>query len=101
MRIIAVGCEYSGVSTLIDQIDQWGKSREIRHHLDDHFTILGLNIQEMFLTGMERYPVERTLLTTGAHDALMESRYRGHIVIETPHLNIGYSPSKSPVLNPF
>ena len=70
-------------------------------HLDDHFTILGLNIQEMFLTGMERYPVERTLLTTGAHDALMESRFRGHIVIETPHLNIGYSPSKLPMLNPF
>ncbi len=39
MRIIAVGCEYYGVSTLIDQIDQWGKNRGIRHHLDDHFTI--------------------------------------------------------------
>lgn len=39
MRIVAVGCEYSGVSTLIDQIDRWGKSRGISHHLDDHFTI--------------------------------------------------------------
>lgn len=39
MRIVAVGCEYSGVSTLIDRIDQWGKSRGIHHHLDDHFTI--------------------------------------------------------------
>ncbi len=39
MRIIAVGCEYSGVSTLIDGIDTWGKDRGIRHHLDDHFTI--------------------------------------------------------------
>ena len=39
MRIIAVGCEYSGVSTLIDQVHQWGLSRGISHHLDDHFTI--------------------------------------------------------------
>ncbi len=39
MRLIAVGCEYSGVSTLIRGIDQWGKKRGIRHHLDDHFTI--------------------------------------------------------------
>lgn len=39
MRVVAVGCEYSGVSTLIDQLDQWGKRRGIHHHLDDHFTI--------------------------------------------------------------
>ncbi len=39
MRVVAVGCEYSGVSTLIDQIDSWGRARGITHHLDDHFTI--------------------------------------------------------------
>ena len=39
MRVIAVGCEYSGVSTLIQGIDTWGKARGIVHHLDDHFTI--------------------------------------------------------------
>ncbi len=39
MHIIAVGCEYSGVSTLIDGIHQWGRERGINHHLDDHFTI--------------------------------------------------------------
>ena len=39
MRIIAVGCEYSGVSTLINGINDWGNARGIRHHLDDHFTI--------------------------------------------------------------
>lgn len=36
MRVIAVGCEYSGVSTLIEQVHQWGLSRGISHHLDDH-----------------------------------------------------------------
>ena len=39
MRVIAVGCEYSGVSTLIEGLDDWGKERGFQHHLDDHFTI--------------------------------------------------------------
>ena len=56
------------------------------------FTYQGLNIQEMFLTGKPQYPVERTLLTSGALDSLMESRYRGHTRIETPHLNVAYEP---------
>ena len=55
-----------------------------------HFSYLGLNIQEMFLTGKPQYPVERTLLITGALDALMESRYQGHLRMETPHLNVAY-----------
>ena len=40
------------------------------------------------------YPVERTLLVTGGLDALMESHYRGHVRVETPHLaSIGYQAS--------
>ena len=39
MRVVVVGCEYTGVSTLISQLDSWGKARGIQHHLDDHFTI--------------------------------------------------------------
>lgn len=39
MRLIAIGCEYAGVSTLIKGLDAWGKERGIQHHLDDHFTI--------------------------------------------------------------
>jgi len=39
MRVIAVGCEYSGVSTLIEGLNRWGLARGIQHHLDDHFTI--------------------------------------------------------------
>jgi hypothetical protein len=39
MRIIVAGCEYSGVSTLIEAIDAWGRQRGIHHHLDDHFAI--------------------------------------------------------------
>ena len=39
MRIIAVGCEYSGVTTLLEGLMEWGAGRGIDHHLDDHFTI--------------------------------------------------------------
>jgi hypothetical protein len=55
-----------------------------------HFSYLCLNIEEMFLTGEPQYPAERTLLTTGILDAAMESRYRGHIRIETPYLTVPY-----------
>ena len=52
-----------------------------------HFSYLGLNIEAMFLSGEPQYPVERTLLVSGALDALMDSRHRGHIRLETPHLD--------------
>ena len=39
MRVIVIGCEYSGVTTLIEGLMAWGDARGIRHHLDDHFTI--------------------------------------------------------------
>lgn len=55
-----------------------------------HFSYLGLNIEAMFLSGELQYPVERTLLVSGALDALMDSRHRGHIRLETPHLDVAY-----------
>ena len=39
MRIIAIGCEYSGVTTLLDGLNQWGTEHHIHFHMDDHFTI--------------------------------------------------------------
>ena len=39
MRLIIVGCEYSGVTTLINSIHRWGLQYGINYHLDDHFTI--------------------------------------------------------------
>lgn len=58
-----------------------------------HFSYLSLNIEEMFVTGRATYPVERTLLTTGVLATAMESRYRGHVRLETPYLDICYTPA--------
>ena len=62
----------------------------IGSHGGEPFTAQGLAIQQMFLTGRPQYPVERTLLTTGAHAALMDSRHLGGAHIETPWLAVGY-----------
>jgi hypothetical protein len=48
-------------------------------------------IVQMFETGVCPYPVERTLLTTGALAFLMESAYRGHQRLETPALRVTYT----------
>lgn len=39
MRLIAVGCEYAGKTTLFTGLMKWGHDRGIHHHLDDHFSI--------------------------------------------------------------
>lgn len=39
MRVIAVGCEYTGKTTLLEGLMKWGDERGIHHHLDDHFSI--------------------------------------------------------------
>jgi len=55
-----------------------------------HFSYLALNIEEMFVTGIPTYPVERTLLTSGVLEAALDSRYQGYVCLETPHLDIAY-----------
>ena len=55
-----------------------------------HFSYLGLNVEEMFLSGRPQYPVERTLLTSGVLEAALTSRYEGHVRLETPWLDVAY-----------
>jgi hypothetical protein len=52
----------------------------------DHFSFLCGHLEKMFLTGRPSYPVERTLLTTGALAFLMDSRHAGGRRLETPDL---------------
>ena len=58
-----------------------------------HFTIQLNGIERMILTGTPAWPVERTLLTSGALDALLISRKDGGRRLETPYMNLGYKPS--------
>ncbi|MEZ4705841.1 MAG: hypothetical protein R3A44_01465 [Caldilineaceae bacterium] len=66
-----------------------------------HFSYLSLNIEEMFVTGRPSYPVERTLLTTGILEAALDSRFQGHVRLETPHLAVAYQPVESAPWRPL
>jgi hypothetical protein len=61
-----------------------------------HFSGLVWWIEDMMLKKRAPYPVERTLIVTGALAALMESAWRGHARIETPYLDVAYQPARGP-----
>ena len=54
------------------------------------FKALAHAIQTHFRNHRAPYPVERTLLTTGALAAAMNSRFEGGRALDTPHLNVAY-----------
>jgi hypothetical protein len=55
-----------------------------------HFTLLVDAITKMILTGKPAWPVERTLLTSGVLDALLQSHTQGGKRIATPYLHLAY-----------
>jgi hypothetical protein len=61
----------------------WGHGHKFAYYIDD-----------LLVTGKPSYPVERTLLTTGAIAALMDSSFKKGRMLETPHLNITYRAQK-------
>lgn len=65
-----------------------------RTTLANFFTPQANNVEKMFLTGKETYPLERTLLTTGLTAAGVESLFREQKRYDTPHLAISYQPTK-------
>ncbi len=64
-----------------------------------HATGLTYQIEQLYVTRRAGIPVERTLLTTGALAALMDSSVEEHRRIETPHLNIAYRAPKESMFN--
>jgi hypothetical protein len=61
-----------------------------------HFAYLVKAIDALVQTSHTPYPVERTLLTTGILDAVMTSRAEKNRHVETPHLEIKYTPTEWP-----
>jgi len=51
-----------------------------------------IKIEDFLATGRPSQPVERTLLTGGILDAVLESRIRKHQRLQTPDLDISYEP---------
>ena len=69
-----------------------------RTTLANFFSPLVDNFEQMFLTGKETYPLERTLLTTGLTAAGVESLFQQQARYETPHLAIRISRRRLDVL---
>ena len=65
-----------------------------RTSLANFFSPLVNNFEQMFLTGKETYPLERTLLTSGLTTAGVESLFQEQKKLETPHLAVSYQPAK-------
>jgi hypothetical protein len=51
-------------------------------------------VEEMIVTGLAPYPVERTLLVSGILESCLESKVRSHRQLETPYLNVAYQPPR-------
>ncbi len=64
-----------------------------RTTLANFFSPLVNHAEQMFLTGEEPYPVERTLLTTGLVEAGVDSLFQEQKRLDTPHLAIAYQPT--------
>jgi hypothetical protein len=58
----------------------------------DFLEALTMKVENFLATGKAPYPVERTLLTGGILDWLLESRLQQHRRLETPDLEIDYAP---------
>ncbi|MEP7367139.1 MAG: hypothetical protein ABI972_28090 [Acidobacteriota bacterium] len=58
----------------------------------NNFSNLVHGITQMISTGKRPYPIERTLLVTGALAALMDSGFQNGKRVETPELKIAYKP---------
>ncbi|MDB5384533.1 MAG: hypothetical protein JWM11_179 [Planctomycetaceae bacterium] len=57
-----------------------------------HFEQLLRAVEHMFHTGHPAYPVDRTLLTTGILDTALHSLVEKSSRLETPYLDVTYSP---------
>ncbi|MBL8209470.1 MAG: hypothetical protein JNK87_02105 [Bryobacterales bacterium] len=53
-------------------------------------------IEELFTTGKAPYPVERTLIVSGMLESCLQSRKQGGKLLQTPHLAVRYTGTRTP-----
>ena len=93
----------ANVLTLNGAVGEWatawrmgnGKTRSTYFHTQEarpftHFEHLLRGVEKMMHSGQPTWPVERTLLTSGALDALLVSKQKGGESLATPWLHIEY-----------
>jgi hypothetical protein len=89
-----LAAEFGFAAAVHGRSEPMGTWCELNKPQRDHFSFLCNHIEVMFRTGRPSYPVERTLLVTGALAALVDSHVAGGRRIETPHLaTLGYTPA--------
>ncbi len=64
-----------------------------------HFAYLVQAFEQTIQTGHAAYPAERTLLTTGVLDRVMQSLSQGGVLMETPELDVAYHSVHWPFAN--
>ncbi len=57
---------------------------------------LASKIEQMIETGVAPYSVDRTLLVSGILESCLDSRIKGHVKLETPHLRVEYRAPEEP-----
>jgi hypothetical protein len=62
-----------------------------------HFAALSRVIENFFWNEIEPFPLERTLLTAGTSQAMIQAQILPGRAFPTPHLKLTYQPAKQPV----
>jgi len=83
---ISVACRLGNAKTFTTRAEERPEPRY------PHFAYLLKGIEQMIHTGTPAYPVERSMLTSGILDRALTSKHQGNRRLETPELNIQYSP---------
>lgn len=83
---ISVACRLRNSKTFTTRAEERPEPRY------PHFAYLLKGIEQMIHTGIPAYPVDRSMLTSGILDRALTSKHQGNRRLETPELNIQYSP---------